>query len=74
MIKYCNTCKIYIPQAKTCQLMPTLQGKIEPTDQCSQHKDELEQCEKCGRGILDVYIRVIDNVVHVYCQDCIRNI
>lgn len=74
MIKCCNTCKIYIPQVKTCQLMPSLQGQIKPDDYCSQHKDEIEQCELCHKGILKPYLRVVDDIVHVYCEECISRI
>lgn len=74
MRKYCNTCKLYIPQQKTCQLMPNLAGIITEKDYCSQHKDYIEQCELCGVGLLKPIIRYQDNIVHTYCINCIARI
>lgn len=74
LLEKCNTCKLYIPQQKTCQIMPNLAGRINPDDFCSQHKNHLEVCELCGVGLLIPIIRVQDNVVHTYCENCIQRI
>ena len=68
----CANCKIYLPQQKICQLMPNLQGKIEPTDFCSQFAAALYQCENCKAYLLstDVYIEIIDEVAHTLCKNC----
>lgn len=71
--KKCETCKIYIPQQQTCQLMPNFQGRIKPTDYCSQHKDFLYHCVYCGAALLDVFVRVEeDGSVHTICGNCVN--
>ena len=54
--------------------MPNLAGRINPDDFCSQHRNHLEVCELCGVGLLIPIIRVQDNVVHTYCENCIQRI
>jgi hypothetical protein len=72
--KKCQTCQLYVPQARTCQIMiPQMQGKIGPEDYCSQHNDHLLTCEVCGAGLLEPLIELIDGTVHVYCGNCINH-
>lgn len=72
--KKCATCNIYVPQARTCQIMiPAMQGKIGPEDYCSQHNDHILFCEVCGAGLIEPLIEVKpDKTVHVYCGNCIN--
>lgn len=72
--KKCATCQIYVPQARTCQIMiPAMQGKVSPEDYCSKHNDHMGFCEVCGAGLLEPLIEVKDdNSVHVYCGNCIN--
>ena len=67
----CHSCKLYIPQQKTCQLMiQQMQGRIEPDDYCSQHIQDIPICEGCGAAILVPYIQVRGNEAHIYCVNC----
>lgn len=70
----CATCKLYIPQQKTCQLMiAPMQGQIEPTDYCTKYVDKIEYCELCGNGILAPLIEASANgEVHTYCASCLK--
>lgn len=73
--KKCGTCRLYIPQRKTCQLMiAQMEHKIEPTDYCSKHNDHLPICESCGAGLLESYVEVIDGNAHIFCAQCIQRI
>lgn len=68
----CHSCKLYLPQQKTCQLMiPQMQGQIQPDDYCSQHKTNIEVCDKCGSGLLVPFIQQKGDTIHVYCGNCI---
>ena len=72
--KRCQTCQLYIPQARTCQIMiPAMRGKIAPDDYCSKHNDHLLTCEICGAGLLEPFIEVVDETTHVYCGNCINH-
>ena len=72
--KKCNTCQLYIPQNRTCQIMiPAMAGKVDPTDHCSFHNDNLLICEICGGGLLEPIIEVVDDIPHVYCANCAMN-
>ena len=69
--KKCQTCQLYAPQARTCQIMiPQMHGKIGPEDHCSHHNDHLQFCEVCGAGLLDPLIEVVNGTVHIYCGNC----
>ena len=71
--KQCQSCKIYIPQARTCRIMvPAMQGRIGPEDYCSKHKEHLLTCEICGADLLAPIIEVVDGAVHVYCDNCVN--
>lgn len=68
----CGTCALYVPQAKSCQIMiPQKQGKITPSDYCSQYVDKIDQCEICGAGLLVPIIELVNDEVHIYCQNCL---
>ena len=68
----CETCALYVPQARTCQIMiPQKQGKISPTDYCSLYVNKIDQCEICGAGLLESIIEVIGDETHFYCQNCL---
>lgn len=71
-LKTCDQCAIYIPEAKTCQFMPSLQGKINPNDYCSQHrpKGDIVTCEYCGQGVLEPIIEYEETQLHIMCPDC----
>lgn len=70
--KKCETCNLYVPRNFTCQLMiPQMQGKVKPTDYCSQHNDHLLTCERCGAGVLEPFIEYIDGKTHILCGQCI---
>ena len=73
-LEQCQTCQLYLAQQKICQLMiPQMQGKIQPTDFCSQHMKDIPLCETCGAGVLTPFIEVIgDTEYHVYCPNCIN--
>ena len=67
----CHSCKLYLPQQKTCQLMiPQMQGRIGPDDYCSKHMSDIAICEHCGGAILTPYVRIVNNTVHTYCANC----
>lgn len=71
--KKCQTCQLYVPQTHACQIMvPQMQGRIGPEDYCSKHKDHLLICEVCGAGLLAPIIEVVNDTVHVYCDNCVN--
>lgn len=71
-LRKCETCKLYIPNEKTCQIMaPIMKNKILPQDFCSKYTNTIYQCEVCGVGILWPVILTIDGINHTYCENCI---
>ena len=71
MKQYCETCALYIPWARSCQIMsPLLQGKIKVNDYCTQYRSFLHRCERCGNGTLAPIIEAIDGITHIYCENC----
>lgn len=67
----CITCKLYIPQTQTCQIMiAQMRGKILPTDTCSQHKTYLAQCSICGVGLLNPIVESINGELKAFCEHC----
>ena len=74
--KKCQTCHLYVPQNKACQIMiPQMQGKIEPDDYCSQHNDHILTCEICGGGLLEPFIYIDkDGKTHIACGEHINMI
>ena len=73
--KKCNTCNLYLPQQKTCQIMGQLMaGKVEPDGFCKWHNDHVARCEYCGAGTLEPVLTFIGDEVHVYCFNCIQQI
>ena len=72
MLQKCATCLLYIPKQKTCQLMPNIPGKIKPTDFCSQHKNFVYTCARCGRGTLDPVFEIDEQTqnIIVFSSNC----
>lgn len=68
----CQTCTLHKVATNSCYLMPSMQGQITPTDFCSKHKSDLLTCEICGSGLLDPLIEIIEEKVHIYCDNCYK--
>ena len=74
-LKTCGECAIYIPEAKSCQFMPSLPGQFEPTDYCSKHiaKNDLIYCDYCGQATLEPIIEYNGAKLQVMCHNCYVN-
>lgn len=72
IFRFCKTCGFYNAPAKTCAIMATFKGEIEPNDFCSKYREAPVHCERC-RAITFAPILVVDanGTYHSYCQGCV---